>query len=153
MTYLRLETEELAGQECRRILRENRFGRLAFTFRDRVDIRPLSYVTEGDWIFGRTSAGEKILTLEHHRWVAFQVDRIEDPLNWESVVVHGAFHLLDEPGTGERERLADQARALIRRAQPGAFSPEDPAAERDRLFGIAIQEITGRRGRAVSSGG
>jgi len=151
MTHRRLELEDLSEEECRKILSRNHFGRLGFSFRDRVDIRPLEFVADDEWIFGRTSAGEKLLTLEHHRWVAFQVDEVTDRLNWTSVLIHGAFHLLEESGSEESARLRERAMRMIQNVDPGAFTSEDDLPERDLLFGIAIQELAGRRARAAGS--
>lgn len=57
--------------------RRNRVGRLAFSFRDRVDIEPLHYVFRGGWLYGRPSPGSKLQTLRHNPWVAFEVDEID----------------------------------------------------------------------------
>lgn len=67
-----LRTRELDEPGCRALLGRRSPGRLAFSFRDRVDIQPLNFVLDGEWIFGRTSEGEKMNTLRHHRWIAIQ---------------------------------------------------------------------------------
>ena len=64
----------LEKQDSLAVLARNHFGRIAYSFRDRVNIEPISYVFENDWIFGRTSIGSKWLTLQHHPWVAFEVE-------------------------------------------------------------------------------
>lgn len=77
---------ELSRDETEALLSRNKVGRLAFSVHDRVDIQPIHYVYERGWIYGRTSEGEKITTLEHNRWVAFEVDEVEDILDRKSVV-------------------------------------------------------------------
>lgn len=139
-----LQVRPLAEEECRELLERNHLGRIAFSFQDRVDLQPTFYVFDGEWIFGRTSPGEKLSTLQHHRWVAFQVDEIRDMWNWDSVVVRGAFHELAPDGTEADRGVYARCREALERAMPGAFSETDPGAFRSVLFGIAPNQITGR---------
>lgn len=148
-----LDTQSLARPACEELLSSTRFGRLAFTFRDRVDIRPIGFVFRDGWIFGRTSEGTKLEVLRHHRWVAFQVDRIRDQWNWTSVLVHGAFHLLagTDGAAAPDPELVERARTALQAAMPGTFTSSDPARHRDLLFGIEPHEITGVTARLVNA--
>ena len=47
----------LTTEQCHRLLASQNVGRLAFTFRDRVDIEPVHYVFRDGWIWGRTQHG------------------------------------------------------------------------------------------------
>ena len=67
----------LERRECEAVLARNRVGRLAFSFHDRVDIEPIHYVYADGVLYGRTAPGSKLTTIEHHRWVAFEVDDVE----------------------------------------------------------------------------
>jgi uncharacterized protein len=141
------EFRDLTLDESRTLLADHSVGRLAFTLHDRVDIAPISYVNDDAWIFGRTSKGTKLATLLHHPWCAFEVDEVRGPFDWSSVVVKGSFHLLDpEIGSPDTYRRAE---ALLRDLVPGTFSADDPAPHRDIVFGIFIQEITGRTAQPV----
>jgi len=134
----------LARTECEAILARNHVGRVAFSFHDRVDIQPIHYVYEAGWLFCRTSPGSKLETLEHNRWLAFEVDEVQGPFDWRSVVVHGTFHRIDPDGS-ERDRAAT-ARAvhLLRQIAPDAFTGDDPAPFRSVIFRVSIGEMTGR---------
>ncbi|MDB4869365.1 MAG: Pyridoxamine 5-phosphate oxidase-related protein, partial [Gemmatimonadales bacterium] len=66
----------LRGDESQALLTRNRVGRIAYSFHDRVDIEPVHYVYETPWIFGRTSAGTKLLALAHNQWCAFETDEV-----------------------------------------------------------------------------
>lgn len=130
--------------ECDALLLSQSVGRLAFTFRDRVDIEPIHYVYEDGWIFGRTQFGTKINILAHHPWVAFEVDEVTALFEWRSVVVHGRIEFPDGEGAPhEREQFA-RAVAAFRRLVPDAFTTNDPTPARELVFGISVQEITGR---------
>ena len=133
---------ELTLDESRALLKSQHVGRLAFTLRDRVDIEPINYVSDGEWIFGRTSKGAKLSTLLHHPWCAFEVDEVRGTFDWSSVVVKGTFYLLDpEIGSPDTYRRAEK---LLREFVPGTFGAKDPAPHRDIVFGIYAHEITGR---------
>ena len=136
---------ELTSDEAQSLLARNHVGRIAFTLHDRVDIEPIHYVTDGEWIFGRTSMGTKLATLLHHPWCAFEADEIQDLFDWSSVVVKGTFYLLD-PEIGSPDTY-QRAERLLKKLVPGTFSAHDPAPHRDIVFGIFVHEITGRAAR------
>jgi uncharacterized protein len=132
----------LDERDCRALLARNRVGRIAFSFHDRVDIQPIHYVYDGDWLVGRTSIGSKLARLAHQPWCAFEVDEVHGLFEWASVVVHGSFRMLD-PKSGQPDlynRSVDKLQVLV----PGTFTEQDPAPHRAILFAIRIDEISGR---------
>jgi hypothetical protein len=140
---------ELPRHDCVALLQRNHIGRLAFTFHDRVDIEPISYVLDGEWLYGRTSPGTKLATVRHHPWVALEVDEIEGRLEWRSVVVHGAMYLL-EPDGGDREREAyTTALELLRRVDAEALTSGDATPFRTTIFRIHADDMVGRAASTV----
>ena len=132
----------LDDAECRALLARHRGGRIAYALHDHVDIEPIHYAYDKDWVFGRTSVGAKLATLAHRPWCAFEVDEVHAIFDWTSVVVKGSFHLLDpESGSPDAYR---RALALLSGLVPGTFSSDDPVPHRTILFGIHAQAITGR---------
>src|SRR6478672_13615462 len=81
----------LRGDEAEALVARNQVGRIAFSLHDRVDVEPIHYVYDAPWIFGRTSAGAKLLTLEHNQWCAFETDEVLGMFDWQGVVVKGPF--------------------------------------------------------------
>jgi nitroimidazol reductase NimA-like FMN-containing flavoprotein (pyridoxamine 5'-phosphate oxidase superfamily) len=139
---------ELDRAACDAVLDAGWFGRIAYTFRDRVDVEPIGYVHSDGWLYGRTSPGTKLLALQHHPWVAFEVDEVSGPFDWRSVVVRGTFHQLHDGGTlHERERY-HHALETLETHMPGMFTGDDPVPHRTVIFGIAIHEVTGRSARS-----
>ena len=135
---------DLDRREAEALLRRNHIGRLAFTFRDRVDVEPIHYVYVGEWLYGRTSTGTKLTTLQHHPWVAFEVDEIESSVEWRSVVVHGTVYFLS-PNGGDREREAyDTAVEHLRTFYPEALTAMDLVPSRNVVFRIHIDDMVGR---------
>jgi nitroimidazol reductase NimA-like FMN-containing flavoprotein (pyridoxamine 5'-phosphate oxidase superfamily) len=132
----------LESAESRALLARHRVGRIAYALHERIDIEPVHYVVDGDWLFGRTSVGTKLATLAHNPWCAFEVDEVHALFDWSSVVVKGNFYLLDPEASspGLYARALERLMTLI----PETFSPGDPVPQRTILFGIYVQELTGR---------
>jgi len=135
---------KLGRDEIEQILLRNNVGRIAFSLHDRVDIEPINYVFDSGWIYGRTSPGAKLWTIAHHPWVAFEVDEVQGLFYWVSVVVKGAFYLVD-PDTSVRQDPAfahgvDLLRALI----PETLTANDPTPFRHSVFRIHLDEVSGR---------
>ncbi|MDO8501831.1 MAG: pyridoxamine 5'-phosphate oxidase family protein [Gemmatimonadaceae bacterium] len=135
---------DLLPDEVDAILSRNHVGRIAYSFHDSVDIRPIHYVYSDGWLYGRTSPGDKLMTLRHNQWVAFEVDEISGPLDWKSAVVRGTFYHLDPEGSKYDVRAYERALRLIRELAPATLAAEDPLAFRSEFFGISIDTATGR---------
>ena len=135
---------DMSREECEALLSVNNVGRVAFAFRDSVDIRPIHYVMSDGWLFGRTSEGDKLVTIRHNQWVAFEVDEISGPLDWKSVLVRGTFYELRNEGSVHDTQLYERGLKAIRRKSRAALTTRDPLAFRTVLFGISIDSMTGR---------
>ncbi len=143
---------ELTRAECDVLLTRQQVGRLAFTFRDRVDIAPIHYVFAHGRIYGRTRIGAKVGVLAHHPWVAFEVDEIEAMFTWRSVVVHGRVIFPDPDGAPQDQQAFHQGVEAFRRLVPEAFAPGDPTPDRDLVLMIQVHEVTGRSATTVHGG-
>ncbi len=130
--------------ESQAILARNHVGRVAYSFHDRVDIEPIHYVYDGGWIYGRTSPGTKLATLSHHRWVAFEVDEVDGPFDWRSVVVHGTVYWLTSDASHASEAEVESGLSLLRTFLPETLTEVDPTPFRTVLFRLSVSEITGR---------
>jgi nitroimidazol reductase NimA-like FMN-containing flavoprotein (pyridoxamine 5'-phosphate oxidase superfamily) len=136
---------ELTKDECVALLTRNNVGRIAFSYRDHVDIEPIHFVYADEWLFGRTSFGSKLRTLAHNRWVAFEADEVRSPYDWTSVVVKGGLYML-EP-TGVYADAYTTAVAALRSLVPEVFTEDDPAPNRTIVFRIHADQVTGRSAR------
>lgn len=135
---------ELTHDEMHALLARNHVGRIAFSHHDRVDIRPIHYVYADNWLYGRTSPSEKLVTLRHNQWVAFEVDEVRGAFDWQSVVAHGSFYRLTDESTPQHLELRDEALKLLRSFAPDTLRETDPVPFRTELFAIAIDRLTGR---------
>jgi nitroimidazol reductase NimA-like FMN-containing flavoprotein (pyridoxamine 5'-phosphate oxidase superfamily) len=141
INYLKPTIRVLRGDEAQELLARNRVGRIAFSFHDRVDIEPIHYAFEAPWIYGRTGAGAKLLTLSHNQWCAFETDEVHGMFDWQSVVVKGPF---SPRGAPTASWDYDRAVAALRRLLPSTFTEDDPTPHRDVVFGVHATEISGR---------
>jgi nitroimidazol reductase NimA-like FMN-containing flavoprotein (pyridoxamine 5'-phosphate oxidase superfamily) len=140
----------LSRRECESILTRNSVGRIAFVHGNRPDIVPIHYVFADRAVCGRTAAGTRVDEASRNfsdAWpVAFEVDEVEGPFTWRSVVVHGNLHAATE-GDAEWLRNArewEEARRSLRTLMPEAFTARDPAGFRDILLRIDVAEVSGR---------
>lgn len=141
---------DLPESACIALLRRNAVGRVAFCFHDRVNIEPIHYVYADGWLFARTSRGEKMQTIEHMPWVAFEVDEIEDIFTWKSVVVQGTIYRMEQDGGPIETSLRERGIKLLQRIVPETGTGKDPVAFRTLVFGIHVNSLTGRACRRVS---
>jgi uncharacterized protein len=136
----------------RAILVRNHVGRIAHARDNQLEIEPIHYVYADGWIYGRTSRGAKTEMTGSGWWpVAFEVDEENNLFRWRSVVVHGGFYLL--PVTTSKDDVAQWHRAveLLRSLVPEALTDSDPVPSRTVVFGIPVQEISGREATPVNS--
>jgi len=122
---------DLTLEESNALLISKNVGRIAFSLHDQVDIEPINYVSDGEWIFGRTSKGTKLATLLHHPWCAFEVDEVRDLFDWSSVVVKVAT--LRRNGSAPAVFAVESALARF-----SAITRMRPAWERSPEAAIAI---------------
>ncbi len=135
---------ELTRDECRALLERNRVGRLAYCFRDRVDVEPIAYAWDVDTLFLRTGPGLKLETLRRNPWVAFEVDEVRGLFDWESVVVKGTVYFLRAAGTEFDHATHQRGLRALRRSDPRFGTPDDPFGDRTMMFRIHVDTISGR---------
>lgn len=136
---------DLEHDEIIALLDRNHVGRIAYSMHDRVGVQPIHYVYADGWLYCRTSRGTKLGTIMKNRWVAFEVDEVTSPFEWQSAVVHGGAYVLEPDEISPAAHHSwERALELLRRLVPGTLGAEDPTPERDVVFRIAVQEVSGR---------
>lgn len=134
----------LTPADCAKVLARNHVGRLAFRSGQTVDIEPIGYVFGKDWLFMRSAYGAKLEAIEHDPFVAFEVDEIEGPFNWRSVVVHGTIYLLPADGAPIEQKQFRRALKKLRAVMPDALTSADPVPERQIVYGLHVDRLEGR---------
>jgi nitroimidazol reductase NimA-like FMN-containing flavoprotein (pyridoxamine 5'-phosphate oxidase superfamily) len=140
---------DLSADEAEALLRAHHVGRVAYAWREHVDIEPIHYVYEDGAIWLRTSNGAKLLTLRHSPWLAFEVDETSGLYDWKSVVAHGTAYALRADGPPHEAESFARGLELLRRLEPAALTPDDPVPWRNVVLRIQVDSL---RGRAATSG-
>jgi len=135
---------ELSAEACHALLRRHHVGRMAYAFRNRVDITPIHYVYSDGWLFARTSHGGKMDVLAHAPWVAFEVDEIDSVFDWRSVVVHGTAHAMEREGSPLDTEHWTRGIEALREVVPETGTADDPVPYRSLVFGIFVHAVSGR---------
>ena len=135
---------ELSPEECVDVLRRNNYGRIAFTLHERVDVEPVHYVFDADWLYIRTSKGTKVAMLKRGPWVAFEVDEVRAPFDWTSVVVKGTVYFVSGVPGADDPKIHEQALTILRRLMPEAMTAKDPTPSRNVILRISVNEMHGR---------
>ena len=142
---------DLDSDAVNALLARNHVGRIAYTYHDRVNIEPISYVFADGAIYMRTSPGSKLSTLAHVPWVAFEVDEIRGPFDWRSVVAHGTVYVLQDSGSSIDRASYRRAVERLRQLIPTALHPDDPVPERRVVIKLYPATLEGREARAATS--
>jgi nitroimidazol reductase NimA-like FMN-containing flavoprotein (pyridoxamine 5'-phosphate oxidase superfamily) len=77
-----------------RVLQACAVGRIGVHSQGRTYVVPVSYVYDGDAIYGRSADGLKIRMMRANPEVCFEVDDIDDMANWRSVITWGTYEEL-----------------------------------------------------------
>jgi nitroimidazol reductase NimA-like FMN-containing flavoprotein (pyridoxamine 5'-phosphate oxidase superfamily) len=125
-------TQILEDDECRRLLAQQRVGRIAITTGDRPAILPVIYaLMDGDIVF-RTAPGDKLVAAALHQVVAFETDTFDlDRREGWSVDVVGTVEEIVHP-------------AEIGRAESLGLDPW-AGSVRDRYVRVRAEHLSGRR--------
>ena len=132
----------LSRARITKVLRDGTVGRVGVCSGGHTYVVPITYVYDGNSIYGHSTFGQKIRMLRKNPSVCFEVEEIDDLANWRSVISQGTYEELD----GE---LATAA-ALLIRARFGPLTTSataGPAGGSGRAhvsYRIRLREMTGR---------
>jgi nitroimidazol reductase NimA-like FMN-containing flavoprotein (pyridoxamine 5'-phosphate oxidase superfamily) len=80
---------ELDDRQIDHLLRSETVGRIGCHANGQTYIVPLTYVYDGQYLYGHTGAGMKVQMMRANPKVCFEVERMQDMANWQSVIVWG----------------------------------------------------------------
>lgn len=113
----------LTLEEIEEMLGRVGMGRIACSLDDRPYVVPISYAYVDGAIYGYSAVGRKIRIMREQPLACFEVEEIEGPTTWRSVIVEGQYEELvdEEPRQEALKRLSQGAASLIHRV-PDASS-------------------------------
>ncbi len=142
---------KLDTNQINNILCSQSIGRLACTDGEHPYIVPISFSYDGVYVYGQTNMGKKLKIIRNNPNVCFEVDKMMDMRNWQSVVVYGEFEELKnkDQDTG-REMLFAKEFSLLTTTSVHTHEHEvtsilhDDSHIKEILFRIKIKKVSGR---------
>jgi nitroimidazol reductase NimA-like FMN-containing flavoprotein (pyridoxamine 5'-phosphate oxidase superfamily) len=143
---------KLTIDQMNSLITSQALGRLACTDGLHPYIVPVTYTYNGKFIYGQTNEGKKLDVLRKNPNVCFQVERMSNMRNWESVLVYGQFEELKDPEEIEMatNTLHDRFFHLVTSGTTHGFNKgesvevEDTNRLKQVLYKIKIERMTGR---------
>lgn len=81
----------LNNEQIEEVLHAECIGRLGCRQGDSVYVVPVTYAYDGRSLYCHSAEGMKIRLMREHPQVCFEVDRMQDMANWQSVIAQGRF--------------------------------------------------------------
>ncbi len=86
---------ELTRDEIEGVLARGTVGRIGCHANGRTYVVPVTYVYDGDDIYGHTAEGMKVRMMRENPHICFEVDEEHDLANWKSVIAWGTYEELE----------------------------------------------------------
>ena len=103
---------ELNNDQIEHVLHSEAIGRIGCHDAGRAYVVPITYVYDGEAVYGHSTEGQKLHMMRANPFVCFEVEQVDDLANWRSVIAWGTFEEL----SGDDEHRALQL--LIDRLMP-----------------------------------
>lgn len=143
--------------ECYTLLETNYIGHLAYVYRNRPFIAPITYYFDKarNIIIGYSAEGHKIMAMRKANEVALEVSEIDSINDWKTILVHGTYEELE--GSDAKSYLHDFSLGvkdlIIRKEQRkldfiNQFSSKLYKDDLPVIFIIKVEEVTGRMRRS-----
>lgn len=84
----------LTADQIDHILKSQMIGRIGCSVRGKTYVVPIAYVFDGKYIYAHSKEGMKIKMMRKNPSVCFQLDVIDDMVNWRSVILWGKYEEL-----------------------------------------------------------
>lgn len=137
--------------EIEEVLANHYVGHLGCHADDITYVVPISYVYDGQYIYGHTQEGMKITMMRKNPKVCFQLEDIDATANWKSVIAWGEYEELNEPGQRQKalELLFTRPLPYIssrteKMSPQWPFAPDDKTNIKGIVYRIKLKEKTGR---------
>jgi len=146
--------KSLDKDECKLILGNNYIGHIAYIYRKRPFVVPITYYYDekANTIICYSGIGHKIAAMRKNNAVSIEVSEIESVNNWQSVLVEGDFEELHGGDAkaqlhgfslGVKDLIIKKERRDLHFISE--FSSKIYKEEIPIVFKIKIEEITGKK--------
>ena len=97
-----MEVREMSQEEMARLLGRGWYGHLGLSRDSHPYVVPMSYAYDGEQVYFLTTEGTKTEFIAANHEVCFQVEEVEGPDDWQSVMLTGRAELLTDAAEVER---------------------------------------------------
>ena len=138
---------KLTRAEINEVLRANTIGRIGVSVDGRTYVVPVTYVYDGDAVYGHTRQGQKVRMMRKNPAVCFEVDEIRDMANWRCVIAQGTYEELSGDMAVAAAKLIHARLSPLTRSETAG-----PAGRTGRThvsYRIRLRERSGRYERGA----
>jgi nitroimidazol reductase NimA-like FMN-containing flavoprotein (pyridoxamine 5'-phosphate oxidase superfamily) len=136
----------LTKAQCVKLLRENSVGRVGVTAGGVTYVVPITYVFDGDSVYGHSVLGQKVRMMRRNPSVGFEVEAIDDLANWRSVIAQGTYEELSGDVAAAAAKLI---RASLPKTRSETAGPSGTRGKAHVSYRIRLREMTGRYERTA----
>ncbi len=106
---------ELNDTQIEALLKDQVIGRIGCHSAETMYVVPVNYVYDGTNIYCHSAQGMKIDMMRKNPQVCFEVDKIKDVTNWESVIAWGKFEEITDMAEKQKvlQKLVDRITPYI----------------------------------------
>ena len=128
----------LNNSDIENVLEQQFFGHIGCHANDITYVVPVSYAYDGLSVYAHSHEGLKVDMMRRNPSVCFEVDKIENMANWQTVIAWGEFEELQD--LGERHKAMH---LLLDRKLPIAVSTTVKLTSDWPFYPCDLNEITG----------
>jgi uncharacterized protein len=141
-----VEIEEMGSTEMHELLRRVNYGHLGCAREGHPYVVPIHFVHQLDDFYFFTTEGMKTEYISANREVCLQVEDVQDPFNWSSVIVNGKAELLTSQEDTERALLyIKEVNPTLTPALNTMWIDAWGRASKVAIYRIQPSEISGRK--------
>jgi uncharacterized protein len=135
----------LTRSQIELVLRDGTIGRIGVSADGKTYVVPITYVYDGNSVYGHTTIGQKVRMMRKNPAVCFEVDDITDMANWRSVIAWGRYEeLIGDVAVAAAKLIAARLGPLTTSATAGTAGTSSRTAKTHVSYRIRLSERTGR---------
>ncbi|MBD2682828.1 MULTISPECIES: pyridoxamine 5'-phosphate oxidase family protein [Nostoc] len=147
-----LDIDEMSSKEIHELLHQVGYGHLGCIHEGKPYVMPMYYYLENSDIYLFTTVGMKTHDIDANPEICLQVEEINGPLHWRSVIVNGRASRLTEHSDIDRAmNLIKERNTTLSPAINRTWIDAEGRSEAIAIYRIHESEISGRTTDGVSS--
>jgi uncharacterized protein len=147
-----LDIDEMNSKEIHELLHQVGYGHLGCVHEGKPYVIPMYYYLEEEDIYLFTTVGMKTHDIDANPEICLQVEEINGPLHWRSIIVNGrASRLTEQPDIDRVMNLIKERNTTLSPAINRTWIDAEGRSEAIVIYRIHKSEISGRTTNGISS--